>query len=91
MPEPAVVDRARALKRHAKYTGMPLREFCVTVTKGEAYELLTWFRQTADPKQTDLVLLDQAIQEAVDADDPFLVLKDFTLLGLEILPREQLH
>ena len=91
MAEPACLERARALKRHAKYTGMPLGDFCITLTKDEGFELLNWFRTTADPRTIDLNLLDEAIGQALELDNPFMVLKDFSLLGLDIIPREELH
>ncbi len=84
MQEPAAVERARVMLRYAKQCAAPLHQLVVCVTQPEGFELLAWFRESADSRTIDLRLLDDAIQEARQADDPWLVLKDFRLLGLGI-------
>lgn len=87
MPEPAALDRARAIVQHAKYCGAPLKQFSVTVSKAEGFELLGWFRENADPETIDLTLLDEAIAECRRRDDPFEVLREFKLAGVDIIPQ----
>ena len=88
--EPAPVERARCLIRFAKHCGSPLHQFTVLATKHEGFELLDWLRETADPKQLDVKLLDEAIMDARAADDPWRVIPEFRLFGMEVMRCDQL-
>jgi hypothetical protein len=46
---------------------------------------MDWFQETADPRTVDKALLAQEIRRAKEMDDPWYVLKDLSLLGLEIV------
>lgn len=85
MQEPAVLERARAVLKHAAYLGAPLHQFCVSVAVPEAFELLDWYAETANPDFCDVDALKDAIREAHTTGDPFDVLKDLRLLGLEVV------
>lgn len=85
MLEPAVVERARAVLKHAAYLGAPLHQFCVSVGVEEGFALLDWYADTANIDFIDVQALKDAIREARDLGDPFEVLKDLRLLGLEVV------
>lgn len=85
---PAAVERAQALVRHARYLGAPLNQFVVSLTKPEGYEVMEWLREDSQLNRT---LLDEDIEHARELDDPWFVLRNFHLFGLEIVRREDLH
>jgi hypothetical protein len=86
MGEPLAVNRARVLRKHVKWLGAPVEEFCVAVTKDEGFELLKWFRDEANPESFNYEQYDQDCAYAMRKGDPFDVLANFTLCGLAIVP-----
>ena len=91
MSEPAALGKARAVVRHAKQCGVRPREFLVSLTKDEAFELLDWIVSTADPVCVDVVALEAEARQAHEHDDPFMALGGRTVLGLPIVPVLSLH
>lgn len=91
MSEPAAVDRARSLLNHVKHLGAPLSEFFVPVSAEEGMELLKWFRDQVDDNVMNCALLDRDIAKARKCGNPFPVLENFNLCGLQIRPREGMN
>lgn len=87
MHDPVALQRAHAILRHVKHLGGKLDQFTVSVTAAEGFELIRWFRAQATPESTNLAAFDADIQTAVETDDPWLVLRNFELLGLTITRR----
>lgn len=90
---PAAVERAQALIRHARHVGAPLDQFVLPVSKAEGFELVAWLRtDSAEAQQPlDYRQLDEDIAHARQIDDPWFVLNHFSLFGLPIVRREDLH
>lgn len=84
MSDPTAMETARSLVRFAKHTGTPLKQYSVAITDGEAMELMDWFLETADPTFVDREALRAAVFEAKDHNDPWEVLRHFSLLGMAI-------
>jgi len=82
----AALEKAQALTRLAKHTGAKPSEFIVTLTLGEAYELLDHMAATYDSS-----LLRQDIAEAKAEGDPFRVLAGWQLSGFAIVPVAELN
>ena len=84
----AVLERAEALARHAKYLGVRVNEFAVIATVAEGFEVLDYMAagQYAGHIQflTDLTL-------AKKHGDPWEMLTDFQFYGLEVLRADRLH
>lgn len=87
MVKPAALTKAESLERHARYLGVQPSEFCVAVTLGEAYELLD---HLAREHPSNRALLDDIATAKVEA-DPWPVLANFRLQGLEIVRADTLH
>jgi hypothetical protein len=83
---PSALKKAESLALHAKQSGSPLSEFAVTVTLGEAYELLDYLLE-----QNPHPLLKQDVEEAKVRGNPYVVLENFQILGLAIVPVSALH
>ena len=84
MSEPAAVVRARSLLKHVKHLGASPEEFFVPVTAEEGFELLRWFRGQVTEEQMNLQLLDRDIDRAKRRGNPWPMLENFRLCGLEI-------
>ena len=85
--QPAALTKAESLAAHAKYLGVKPSEFAVCITLGEAYELLDYLAA----EHRGNAKLQAEIREArVDA-DPWPVLANFQLYGLEIARVDSLH
>lgn len=91
MSEPAAVKRARDLRRHVDKLGAPLDDFYVLVSKDEGVELLAWFRANVDESKLNVSLYDRDVRKALKKGDPFQVLEQFTLCGLQIKPSVRVH
>lgn len=85
--KPAALSKAESLAAHARYLGVRPSEFMVSLTLGEAYELLD---HLAAEHPTNRVLLED-IAAAKTAADPWIVLANFQLQGLEIGRVNELH
>lgn len=88
MNEPAPFERARAVKAFAKGT---VGELAVVLSQQEAFEVLDYLEATASPTQFDLVTLGADIHEARMSANPWLVLDHFTIEGVSMTKRIELH
>jgi hypothetical protein len=88
---PHAIVKAESLLRHVKQVGAPQREFAISLTKGEAYELLDYIQDGQLGHVSNQQLLEADIAEAKERCDPFLVLRYWQLLGFELVPAESLH
>jgi hypothetical protein len=96
MNDPPAVTRAHALLRHISKLGGRMDEFFVSVTREEGLDLLKWYRaklaeQQLGEEQINLTLLDRDIRRAERKGDPFPVLENFKLYGLQIRPIQKVH
>ena len=83
---PAALLKAESLARYARDQGSPLWEFSLSITLGEAYELLDYLLE-----QYDNPLLRHDVAQAKVNCNPWPVLEHFQLLGLEITRMADLH
>lgn len=84
--EPLAFERARAVSEHARYLGVSLSEFAVTVTVEEAFELLDWVLSQAKLDNTlNIELLTEDCIKARAQQDPWVVLNGFELFGMPVV------
>lgn len=86
---PAAIEKAASLSRFAATQGEPRNSFAVTLTLGEAYELLDYIAGGGLGKLLHHALLLADIQSAKLACDPWLVLQHFQLEGFDIMRADQ--
>jgi len=83
----AAHGKAQELYNFAQQQGAPLSEFVLLVSKEEAWELLDYL--VTDPGSgyagNESLLAD--IQKAREQDDPYWILENFQLSGLDIRAR----
>lgn len=84
---PVALHKAESLRKYALASGCPLGEFALALTLGEAYELLDYLLE-AHPASA---LLKTDVAQAKIECNPWPVLANFQLLGLEIVPSAELH
>jgi hypothetical protein len=95
--EPAVLERASALAKHAAYLGVDRAQFAVTVTVQEAFELIDWLIDKAKRDgNLNHALLELDAEQARALGDPWIVLANFELMGMPVfrayeIPAEQLQ
>jgi hypothetical protein len=95
--EPAALERAQALARHAAYLGVDRSQFAVTVTIQEAFQLIDWLIGTAKRDgNLNHSLLELDAEQARALGDPWIVLTNFELMGMPVfrayeIPAEQLQ
>jgi len=96
--EPAAVEIAKSLARHASYLGVDRSQFAVTISVDEAFELIDWLlSQAARDGNLNLAMLTVDADQARAMHDPWIVLNNFQLLGMSVyrrpaeLTREQLQ
>lgn len=87
----AAIEKAQKLRNFAQHCGSPLREFQLSLTKGEAYELLDHMVATGYANTAHREQFNQDVLEAKAAGDPWMVLQHFNLMGLTIERKEALH
>lgn len=87
MVKPAALAKAEALVGHARYLGVQPKEFAVSVTLGEAYELLDYLAEL-HPQNA---VLEGDIRAAKLEANPWRVFEHFQLAGLEIVRTQDLH
>jgi hypothetical protein len=88
---PSALKKADSLQRHARYLGVPLSEFQLALTLGEGYELLDFLANGGMGQFQNHALLCQDIADAKLKGDPFKVLTQFQLEGLDIVRVEDLN
>lgn len=88
---PAALAKAESLAAYARASGAPLSEFALAITLGEAYELLDHLASGAMGTCTEQAALRRDIAEAKVRADPWSVLSEFRLLGLDIVRAADLH
>lgn len=82
---PAALQKAESLALFVRSQGSPLSDFALTITLGEAYELLDFM---AEGGMGRFVHHDRLVQDIADAKadcDPWRVLTHFQLQGFEIV------
>jgi hypothetical protein len=80
---PAALTKAESLHRFATEQGSPLSTFQLVLTQAEALEVLDWFKgQMMQPNAAFEVDLEIAHRTG----DPFAMLANFQLMGLDIVP-----
>lgn len=80
---PAPLERAASLVNHAKYLGVPLREFALLVTVEEGFQLIDWLLSDEGPNlNKSLIESDALVARATG--NPWTVLDNFELMGLAI-------
>lgn len=84
MSKPAAITKAEQLAHYAKGQGSPLNTWMVSVTLGEAYELLDHLAQGGLGQFVNHDQLVEDIQEAKLLANPWLVLDHFQLFGMPI-------
>lgn len=88
---PAALAKAESLAAYARASGAPLSEFALAITLGEAYELLDHLASGALGRCENQAVLERDIADAKVKGDPFEVLSQWTLLGLDIVRAADLH
>ena len=86
--EPIAVERAKSLYAYAQAQGAVLNTFVVTVKPEEAMELLEWYA-TQYEGANEVFDLDVSIARRTK--DPWPVLANFELWGMQIGPTSELH
>jgi hypothetical protein len=89
--KPAAITKAESLANFVTSTGAPLKEFALALTKGEAYELLDYLAVGGLGFYANHAQLVREITEARAAGEPFLILKNFQLAGLDIVQAASLN
>lgn len=85
--QPRALEKARSLREFALRRGSPLNEYEVTLTDEEGFELVQWFRDGSGLIAPEgLAQLDADIALAKRSKDPWVVLDNFTLFGLNTAP-----
>jgi hypothetical protein len=88
---PVALSKAESLAKFAQASGSPLNTFALTLTRGEAYELLDYMAEGGLGKcqfHDDLV---RDIRQAKSDGDPWVILRNFQLQGLDIVCVDSLH
>jgi hypothetical protein len=85
--KPVAIEKAQSLYNFAQAQGSPLSTFKLALTVKEGMELLDHMVANNEPNEQ----LDIDVAEAKRTGDPFFVLSNFVLMGIEIVPVEILH
>lgn len=88
---PAALIKAESLAAYARASGSPLSEFALAITLGEAYELLDHLASGALGRCENQAVLEQDIAQAKVSKDPWQVLAQWKLYGLDIVRAADLH
>lgn len=80
----AALQKAEKLVAFAKEQGAPLHEFALLLTAGEAFELVNWLLSPDGPQNLAREVLQYDADIARAEGNPFIVLTNFNLNGLEI-------
>lgn len=84
---PAALHKAQSLANFARYQGGGLAAFEVTLTNDEAFELLDWIPTYSGMVSIEgLPMYKQDAAQARRANDPWIVLQNFTFYGLRTTP-----
>jgi hypothetical protein len=85
--DPAALAKAESLHKFASASGCPLETFALVLTELEALELLEWYAtEYAGNEQFDL-----DISIARRSKNPWPVLQNFRVLGLDMMPATVLN
>lgn len=85
--KPAALEKAESLYRFALAQGAKPADYHLTLTTAEGIEILDWFMAQHPNNE----LLADDIDLAKEKFDPWPVLMHFTLMGLNIVKREDMH
>jgi hypothetical protein len=85
---PAAIDKARSLHRFATEQGAPLDSFKLALTDAEALEALDWFKTQMYRQDA---AFDVDLEIAHRTGNPWQMLSNFQLMGLEVVRAEQLN
>jgi hypothetical protein len=85
--KPVALSKAESLRRHVAYLGAGMDGFVLSITLGEAYELLDYLVEQYPTSE----LLRHDVAHAKESCDPWPVLHNFDLLGFPIMPASELH
>lgn len=88
---PAALAKADSLAKFARASGSPLSTFALTLTRGEAYELLDYMAEGGLGKCQYHEQLVEDIRQAKADGDPWAILAHFQLQGLDIVSVDCLH
>lgn len=81
---PVALDKAESLARFAREQGAHLSTFKLALTNEEALDLVAWFVEQQGPFPNEVLIMDAQI--AARTKNPWPVLENFNLLGLDIVP-----
>lgn len=85
---PAAIAKAQSLHRFAAQQGAPLDSFKLVLTDAEALEALDWFK--GQMYRSDAAF-DVDLEIAHRTGNPWQMLSNFQLMGLEVVRVEQLN
>jgi hypothetical protein len=81
--DPAALAKAESLHKFASQSGYPLETFALVLTEAEAAEILEWY--ATEHEGNAVFALDVDIARRTK--NPWPVLANFRVLGLEMVPR----
>jgi hypothetical protein len=84
--EPRALEKAKSLVAYISKRGAQIQEFQLALSNDETMELIDWFLGQNPGNE----LLEQDVQDAHKSGNPWDVIKHFSLMGLDIIPRELL-
>jgi hypothetical protein len=88
LKHPPALEKARSLARFANSEGGGLAGFEVTLTADEAFDLVDWIHDFSGlVSQEGLPQLEADMVTARRANDPWIVLNNFTFYGLKTAPK----
>jgi hypothetical protein len=85
------VLKADALASHARYLGVPLNVFAVTLTTEEGFELIEYILEGGLGRFVDETQIEADALSAKAQGDPWIVLENISIYGFEILKCTVLH
>ena len=86
--EPAALEKAKSLHRFALNSGSSLREFVLCLTEPEALDLVEWYAREYEGIS---VTFDTDLEEVRRTGNPWPILKNFNVMGLQLAALEKLH
>jgi len=91
MSDPQALIRARHLQEFRAYSHTRHQDLAVILSTRDAWELLEWLRAGPDWAAMECAELTRDYAEALATDNPFVILKNFQLLGFDLIPGPTLH
>lgn len=86
--QPEALQRAQILANFARSQGGGLANFEVTLTTAEAFDLVDWIRDCSGLVSVEgMPQLEADMVTARRANDPWVVLQNFTFYGMKTAPK----